>query len=889
MSPKQRQAFEDRRGIVIRTSPSRFPGFSPSSAFTNISSGPLPAIVHSQSPPPSSNSLTAQLGSPTASPANMSFNPRQHQRAVSDTGPITYTPKTGKPSRGLKGKRVHFCQFPGCGKRFSRAEHVRGDKVDAYSENARIDAHIRSSPVTIASEPQGLLPSIPLNQQHTSMPTVSQEANLMSIGSLVQPGTEHPFANDYSMPVWCEPERDLVRGDLFSDSPQVNTDDTMVYSSPDSCQSPASDVNPFRFPQRTPIMDQSYSESFYHPQTHGSPYKMTSTASDWTPPQERISSVQMLPISLEGDALQTVGEPSLHWRYWGTRINVLLALPVPIPFTRLDGNEWHALQHELDSSPSVAFRNDGMEVIDTTQWQDCLECYWKCFHPLFPIVHRPTFSTVKPFPLISGAMVAIGSQYDTRPNAKEYSLFLLEACLKLLAKFIQNRHWTSKNPLAVFNTLSEDDKLAGLEKAYSFWVENETRRRILQASFLLDVQQSTLFQQPLVFLQANLRTPRSNVGNVEPIDLPFPCQTELWEIEGIEEWAQYARAYAKSQETLTLSSVARRIIHQNDDTLKLDPFQSNLILSYALLTNMRSMDLELALEPFIERVKQEKTERESMQGPGYSISSTHPSHTLFTYHFLLAAYRAPLKALLAVSGESWLFNQKLADQEEYQQAKNTLRMWVSGTDELKKAVWHSLRALQYAIDAIDHLELGDTPVLINANPNLSRVSDLFSDGNGCLTPLDAFTQYRGNIHTTKNAVTTPEYLVEGSATLPHLNRSDAVTALHANWALYICALICWAYGAKTPTTTTTDDPLFRPPACPRTYVSTLMLLAPSWPQISRNSIPDHMRRDTSELLKYVRTRWLQPDSMGGLLNEGARVLQRLSENHHRNEDKAWEF
>ncbi|QSS64482.1 C2H2 finger domain-containing protein [Histoplasma capsulatum] len=798
----------------------------------------------------------------------MSFNPRQHQRAVSDTEPITYTPKTGKPSRGLKGKRVHFCEFPGCGKRFSRAEHVRGDKVDAYSENARIDAHIRSSPETIASEPQGLLPSIPLNQQHTSMPTVSQEANLMSIGSLVQPGTEHPFANDYSMPVWCEPERDLVRGDLFSDSPQVNTDDTMVYSSPDSCQSPASDVNPFRFPQRTPIMDQSYSESFYHPQTHGSPYKMTSTASDWTPPQERISSLQMLPISLEGDALQTV------------------ALPVPIPFTRVDGNEWHALQHELDSSPSVAFRNGGMEVIDTTQWQDCLECYWKCFHPLFPIVHRPTFSAVKPFPLISGAMVAIGSQYDTRPNAKEYSLFLLEACLKLLTKFIQNRHWTSKNPLAVFNTLSEDDKLAGLEKAYSFWVENETRRRILQASFLLDVQQSTLFQQPLVFLQANLRTPRSNVGNVEPIDLPFPCQTELWEIEGIEEWAQHARAYAKSQEKLTLSSVARRIIHQNDDTLKLDPFQSNLILSYALLTNMRSMDLELALEPFIERVKQEKTERESMQGPGYSISSTHPSHTLFTYHFLLAAYRAPLKALLIVSGESWLFNQKLADKEEYQQAKNTLRMWVSGTDELKKAVWHALRALQYAID---HLELGDAPVLINANPNLSRVSDLFSDGNGCLTPLDAFTQFRGNIHPTENAVTTPEYLVEGSATLPHLNRSGAVTALHANWALYICALICWAYGAKTPTTTTTDDPLFRPPACPRTYVSTLMLLAPSWSQISHNSIPDHIRRDTSELLKYVRDRWLQPDSMGGLLNEGARVLQRLSENHHRYEDKAWEF
>lgn len=35
---------------------------------------------------------------------------------------------------------------------------------------------------------------------------------------------------------------------------------------------------------------------------------------------------------------------------------------------------------------------------------------------------------------MAGAMVAIGSQYDTRPNAKEYSLALLEACQKLLSK-----------------------------------------------------------------------------------------------------------------------------------------------------------------------------------------------------------------------------------------------------------------------------------------------------------------------------------------------------------------------------------------------------------------------------------------------------------------------
>ncbi|OAT08661.1 hypothetical protein BDBG_17091 [Blastomyces gilchristii SLH14081] len=198
-------------------------------------------------------------------------------------------------------------------------------------------------------------------------------------------------------------------------------------------------------------------------------------------------------------------------------------------------------------------------------------------------------------------------------------------------------------------------------------------------------------KQPLAFL---IRTPRSNIRNVEHIDLPFPCKTELWESAGIEEWAGYARA----SESLTLSSAAARIIRRNDSTLKLDTFQSNLILSYSLLTNMRSIDLEQTLEAFIRRMNQ----------------------TLFAYHALLAAYRAPLKAILIVSGESWLFNGKLTDQAEYHQyhqAKKALRLWVSDTDELKKGVWHALRVLEYAID---HPVLGHTPGLISPNTDLSH-------------------------------------------------------------------------------------------------------------------------------------------------------------------------
>ncbi|OJD11764.1 hypothetical protein AJ78_07524 [Emergomyces pasteurianus Ep9510] len=920
MSPEHRQASADLCESAMRASPPRFEHFSPATTFTNISSIPLPAITHSQSSSPSPNSLTALLGSSAPISANMASTPR-HKRAASDLGPISFTPRTGRPSKGLKGKKVHECRFPGCGKLFTRAEHVRSEKLAARLANSRTGVPMQSSPVSLASEPHDLMSPVSLNHPHPSVPTVSHEGNLMSIGSVVQPGSQHHFVNDYSMPIWCEPERNLVRGDAFSESPQVNTDDTL-YSSPDSCQSPASDVHPFQFPHPTPIMDQSYSESFYHPQMHESPLILPSTAPHWSQFSTETSTSQVMPISVEGDMLQTVG------------------ISVPLPLSGLDGTEWYAMRRELSSAAGVFSGNGGMEVIDIAQWQDCLECYWKHFDPLFPIVHRPTFAAIKPIPLLSGAMVAIGSQYDTRPNSKEYSLSLLEACLNLLGKespitirsrisdiqalflleylskyrsrkadvalspgfkslygtFIQNRHWASKNPLALLNTLSEDDKRQDLGRAYSFWVENETRRRVLQAAFLLDVQQSTMFQLPLAFIQANLRAPRSNVRNIEPIDFPFPCQTALWQSQGAENWAQCAKASTP----LTLSSAAEQIIRQNDNTLKLDPFQLNLILSYALLTNMRSMDLEQTLEPFMERVKQGTIETETMQCTEPRSPLTYRSHTLFAYHALLAAYRTPLKALLIVSGESWLFNRKLEEQAEYEKAQKTFLMWVSDTDEIKKAVWHAVRVLEHAID---HPELGDSPVQINSNSDLNHRLGTFGDGRDCVTQSGIPGHYNDGISGGDNPLHMPEGLLERSTILPQPRRAEPIIALNTNWAVYICTLICWAYGADTlaattttttPTPTTTDNLLlFFAPASAREYVSAFTLLSPTWSHISRNSIPEHIRCNTGGLLEYTRTKWLRPDRIGGLLNEGARVLQRLaSERHHKNGTEAkklWAF
>jgi hypothetical protein len=36
--------------------------------------------------------------------------------SISIEGPVTYTPTTHRVSKAKKGKRVHACEFPGCGK-----------------------------------------------------------------------------------------------------------------------------------------------------------------------------------------------------------------------------------------------------------------------------------------------------------------------------------------------------------------------------------------------------------------------------------------------------------------------------------------------------------------------------------------------------------------------------------------------------------------------------------------------------------------------------------------------------------------------------------------------------------------------------------------------------
>lgn len=262
----------------------------------------------------------------------------------------------------------------------------------------------------------------------------------------------------------------------------------------------------------------------------------------------------------------------------------------------------------------------------------------------------------------------------------------------------------------------------------------------------------------------------------------------------------------------TLSSVAEEVLNTMDAGVSdMDTFQAYLVLSHLFLSRLNSPDLESTLQRFITAL--------GKIGNTQGSTSLMYSRILFTYHALLATRNTPLLSLLTVSGESWLFNRKLPQQSEFRAAKEKLRAWAPDTEAARKAVWHAVRVLEFA------------------------------------------------------------------SIYPETSKNTPLSMLHANWVLYTSALICWAYGfdsispnlnsAPQPSTYLSPQQQHLQPLSALSYIKTLISLSPSWKELSHASIPGPIRCFTGPLLEFVRQARLEEGKMGGLLNEGERVLARL--------------
>ncbi|KAI0179191.1 hypothetical protein GGR52DRAFT_295974 [Hypoxylon sp. FL1284] len=142
--------------------------------------------------------------------------------------------------------------------------------------------------------------------------------------------------------------------------------------------------------------------------------------------------------------------------------------------------------------------------------------------------------------------------------------------------------------------------------------------------------------------------------------------------------------------------------------------------------------LDLSVE-----VDETYTERISRLFPGSAVGNTY-----------LALHYTPLHDLLAVSGETWLFSKKVASRQIFQQHKRRFQLWL-GSPQATTAARFAAKALVAFLDHSNHNTL---------NSAVSR------------SDLDEEEEDRDR----------------------NWNMSD----ISDYWAMYVCALICWALGHR---------------------------------------------------------------------------------------------
>lgn len=592
--------------------------------------------------------------------------------------------------------------------------------------------------MSVTSEPpSSVLPSAVMSSPHADRSAPRSSAGGLSIGSLVHPQTE--YLHSMGTPAFngfARPPMHFVPG--FSPS-----DDSMFYT-PESSQSPVSEYYG-RYPHRQSISSSS-SVAAFEP-SGASPLISGTIPGPWAPSSAPPS---ILPSNMLDDGAYLPVSPPFLWIGAYTEADQSPAdSSLPIPLSDLDGYEWSVIRGELSHSSGLLPGDGPTGVSDTIRWH-CLDHYWQYFDPHFPIVHRPTFLPTKPSPLLASAMAAIGSQYDDRPDAKQYSLTLLDTATKLLrrrdsitsrsrladlqtvfllevlskycsrrvevemssrfrslfASLDQARRTLSTDPLAVFRTLRKEKTPEDIARAHKFWLDHETRRRILQASTLLDHQQMTLFEQPPTIVQHE--RPRRTTGPSLRCTIPLPCSEELWETSPVEAWVQVAT------NTDAFKPRASRLEQASATTM--DYFQSQVALAAA----QGSPDQGLP---------------QTDQGGDMSGCLT------FNRHVVGMARNTPIRQLLVTSGESWILGKKLENEAEFQEAKRNLRAWANSNLESRIAFWHATQLIR------------------------SRVKFTYSEP----TKTDLAVTFQST----------------------HM--------LQEPWALYLAALVCWAHGFSAST------------------------------------------------------------------------------------------
>ncbi|EAA27315.2 hypothetical protein GE21DRAFT_9093 [Neurospora crassa] len=442
-----------------------------------------------------------------------------------------------------------------------------------------------------------------------------------------------------------------------------------------------------------------------------------------------------------------------------------------------------------------------------------LAVYWEKVHPLLPIVHRASFENA-PEEVLRYAMAAMATQFldDEEDRVKGsrlhdlawrevkktlqwniqvmQAIFLCEYFARLrgqnavirpsrlfedLYKRVLYHH-----PTMIDYSASPSDQQLSIQASWKNWVDVEAHRRLLAACFFLDGHVAIYQQQP----QLGQSSVASKLTH-PPIPL-MGSSLRLWEATSAAPWAKILAedpsagipVFAPSPGTITPDFVSRQISidrmiilvaeylripcrqgltapsasAQKSSVSEVDPQLHYMNSQFSPLQQGSPCFQPDFLQPPDSRTRG-SFDIEARLGslfPGCPIASTY-----------LALHHTPLRDLLAVSGESWLFTKKVLPAAAFGIHQRCLKAWAENyhyrqggdanvpTDMANLSV---VKAIKYAARSI-------VQFLSPVSPGVSRYAPV------------------------KGAAT------EDRSSFWGKDISDY-------WALYVCALIFWAFGHR---------------------------------------------------------------------------------------------
>ena len=238
-----------------------------------------------------------------------------------------------------------------------------------------------------------------------------------------------------------------------------------------------------------------------------------------------------------------------------------------------------------------------------------------------------------------------------------------------------------------------------LDQQWNAWIDKECHLRLFICCFMFDVHQCYSQAQP----RASSRWSFFNEK------MQQPCSSDLWEAVDAMTWYQLKSNHARQDSHVDLSlQLARNVAYKSACLPK------------------RSSDL-LHIESSFDNTDQQLS----------GLTSLYPSCQLAHIH--AALYCTPLRDLLAVSGNTWLFGKKIHPAQAFHDRQERLNAWLP-SPIARQAAYH---ASQYLLSAL----VGDGPVPTSFHHLLETTFNMF------------------------------DY-----------------------WSIYVATLICWAIGTPKPQT-----------------------------------------------------------------------------------------